>query len=43
MELSSKQNALKKDALPTLKGDVRINNDDILNAIPFGAENGCKW
>lgn len=41
--MTSKQYALIKDALPTQRGNVKINNEDVLNAILYVAENGCKW
>ena len=32
-----------KDMLPRQRGNVRHSNLDVLNAILYVAENGCKW
>jgi transposase len=43
MEISSEQYERIKDSLPVQRGNVRVTNLDILNAILFVAEQGCKW
>jgi len=32
-----------KDSLPIQRGNVRLNNLQVLNAFLFVAEQGCKW
>ena len=32
-----------KDSLPLQRGNVRLTNLQILNAILYVAEQGCKW
>tara|TARA_B110000008_G_scaffold184894_1_gene183750 strand:+ start:23 stop:208 length:186 start_codon:yes stop_codon:yes gene_type:complete len=29
--------------LPVQRGDVRVSNFTVINAVLFVAENGCKW
>lgn len=43
MELTPKQYALIAPYLPRQRGNVSIPNIQVLNAILFVAENGCKW
>jgi transposase len=32
-----------KDALPVQRGNVRLSNLQVLNAVLYVAEQGCKW
>ncbi len=32
-----------KDSLPVQRGNVRLSNLTVLNALLYVAENGCKW
>ena len=32
-----------KDALPVQRGNVRLSNLQVLNAVLYVAEHGCKW
>ena len=42
-ELTEKQYALIAPHMPVQRGNVRISNLTVINAILFVAENGCKW
>ena len=37
------QRALFRPSMPVQRGNVRISNLTVINAILFVAENGCKW
>ena len=43
MKLTETQYALVKDTLPRQRGNVSMSNIQVLNAILYVAENGCKW
>ena len=43
MELTPEQYEKIKDSLPVQRGNVRLENLQVLNAILFVAEQGCKW
>ena len=43
MEITEAQYDLIKDCLPVQRGNVRLSNLQVLNAILFVAEQGCKW
>lgn len=43
MKLTEEQYALVKNLLPRQRGNVSISNLQLLNAILYVAENGCKW
>lgn len=43
MELSIAQYEQIQDALPIQRGNVNLSNRDVLNAILYVAEHGCKW
>lgn len=43
MKLTEEQYSLIKDVLPRQRGNVSISNLQVLNAILYVAENGCKW
>src|SRR6202046_3205134 len=43
MEISPEQYEKIKDSLPLQRGNVRLTNLQVLNAILFVAEHGCKW
>ena len=43
MELTKTQFAMIKDCLPRQRGNVKIDNMQVINAILYVAENGCKW
>ena len=43
MELSRKQFDHIKDCLPRQRGNVRIGNFALLNALLYALEHGCKW
>jgi transposase len=43
MEISLEQYERIKDSLPVQRGNVRLSNLQILNAILYVAEQGCKW
>ena len=43
MELSDSQYALLSPLLPVQRGNVKIDNRQLLNALLYIAENGCKW
>src|SRR5438309_7201558 len=43
MEITEAQYERIKDALPVQRGNVRLSNLQVLNAILYVAEHGCKW
>ena len=43
MELTEAQYERVREALPVQRGNVRLSNLQVLNAILFVAEQGCKW
>ena len=43
MEISPEQYEKIKDSLPLQRGNVRLANLQILNAILYVTEQGCKW
>jgi len=43
MEITEEQYQRIQDCLPVQRGNVRINNLQLLNAILYVAEQGCKW
>ena len=43
MEITAEQFERIKDSLPVQRGNVRLTNLQILNAILYVAEQGCKW
>lgn len=43
MELTEQQYEQIKNALPLQRGNVSLSNRDVLNAILYVAEHGCKW
>ena len=43
MEITPEQYEKIKDSLPLQRGNVRLRNLQILNAILYVAEQGCKW
>ena len=43
MKLTEEQYALVKNVLPRQRGNVSMSNLQVLNAILYVAENGCKW
>jgi len=43
MYLTEEQFRRIEGCFPTQRGNVRISNRDVLNAILYVAENGCKW
>ena len=43
MEITEAQYARIKDSLPVQRGNVRLTNLQVLNAILYVAEQGCKW
>ena len=43
MEINRDQFERVKDCLPVQRGNVRLQNFDVLNAILYVAEHGCKW
>ncbi len=43
MEISEEQYARIKDGLPVQRGNVSLTNLQVLNAILYVAEQGCKW
>jgi transposase len=43
MEITAEQYARIKDSLPVQRGNVRLTNLQVLNAILYVAEQGCKW
>lgn len=42
-EITEKQYTLIHPYLPVQRGNVRVSNLTVINAILFVAENGCKW
>ena len=43
MELSREQYERIKDCLPRQRGNVRVGNFALLNALLYTLEHGCKW
>ncbi len=43
MEITAKQYKKIKDSLPVQRGNVKLENLQVLNAILYVAEQGCKW
>jgi transposase len=43
MEITEAQYRLIEHCLPTPRGNVRLSNLQVLNAILYVAEQGCKW
>ena len=43
MEISEAQYHLIEDCLPRQRGNVRLSNLQLLNAILYITEHGCKW
>jgi transposase len=43
MEITANQYACIRDTLPVQRGNVRLTNLQVLNAILYVAEHGCKW
>ena len=43
MEITAEQYERIKDSLPVQRGNVSLSNLQILNAILYVAEQGCKW
>jgi transposase len=43
MEISEEQYARIKDSLPVQRGNVSLTNLQLLNALLYVAEHGCKW
>ena len=43
MELTHEQYEQIQDSLPIQRGNVSLSNRDVLNAILYVAEHGCKW
>jgi transposase len=43
MELTEAQYERIKSALPVQRGNVRLSNLQVLNAVLYVAEQGCKW
>ena len=43
MELTRQQYDKIKGSLPLQRGNVRLSNLEVLNAILYVAEQGCKW
>jgi len=43
MELTEAQYSQIEDCLPRQRGNVRLSNIQVLNAILYIAEHGCKW
>jgi transposase len=43
MEITEEQYVRIKDSLPIQRGNVRLSNLQVLNAILYVAEQGCKW
>jgi transposase len=43
MSLTEEQYEVIRPLLPVQRGNVRIANLDVLNAVLYVAENGCKW
>jgi transposase len=43
MEITEAQYHLVEDCLPRQRGNVRVSNLQVLNAMLYVAEQGCKW
>ena len=43
MELTEEQYARIENSLPVQRGNVSLSNLEVLNAILYVAEQGCKW
>jgi transposase len=43
MEITAEQYKKIKDSLPIQRGTVKLQNLQVLNAILYVAEQGCKW
>jgi len=43
MEITAEQYERIADCLPRQRGNVNLGNREVLNAILFVAEQGCKW
>lgn len=43
MKLTEEQYELIGPLMPVQRGNVRIANLDVINAVLYVAENGCKW
>jgi transposase len=43
MEITEEQYARIKDSLPAQRGNISLTNLQVLNAILYIAEQGCKW
>jgi len=43
VEITGEQYERIKDSLPIQRGNVKLQNLEVLNAILFVAEQGCKW
>jgi transposase len=43
MEITEQQFARIKDSLPVQRGNVSWSNLEVLNALLYVAEHGCKW
>ena len=43
MRLSEDQYEMIQPLMPVQRGNVRIANLDVINAVLYVAENGCKW
>ena len=43
MEITEEQYERIKDALPVQRGNVRLSNLQVLNAVLYVTEQGCKW
>jgi transposase len=43
MEITEEQYARIKESLPVQRGNVSLTNLQVLNAILYVAEQGCKW
>jgi len=43
MEITAAQYRLIEDCLPIQRGNVSLSNLQVLNAILYVAEQGCKW
>src|ERR1700759_1723505 len=43
MEISEEEYARIKDSLPVQRGNVSLSNLQLLNALLYVAEHGCKW
>ena len=43
MEITAEQYEKVKDSLPVQRGNVRLRNLNVLNALLYVAEHGCKW